>query len=257
VYETDALDEEEIAVAKDSMSEAAFAQEFLCSFEAGVDNILLSMAEVEDACRRHMREEDFMFAPKILGIDVARQGNDRTVMFPRQGLATFDPLVFRGLDSMSVAAQAAQKIQTWKPDAVFIDGSGGYGAGVIDRLRQLGHPVIEVQFGGKPTDARYINKRSEMWLEMAKWVKTGGCLPNIADLKIDLTAPTYTHANSAGKMALEPKDKIKERIGFSPDMGDALALTFAHPVGSISQSIIPTRSDNRKRSDYNPYETLR
>lgn len=259
VYETDALDEEEIESAKQSMSEAAFAQEFLCSFEAGVENILLSMAEVEEATRRHYRIEDYGFAPRILGVDVARQGNDRSVIFPRQGLATFDPQIYRGMDSMTLAGMVAQKIADWKPDAIFIDGSGGYGSGVIDRLRQLGHNVIEVQFGGKASDARYANKRSEMWLEMAKWIRNGGALPNLPDLKVDLTAPTYTHANAAGKMALEPKDKIKERIGFSPDLGDALALTFALPVYATPQSIIPRpvgRSDTARRREYNPYHGM-
>lgn len=257
VYETDALSPDEIQTAKDSMSDAAFAQEFLCSFEAGVENILLSMAEVEEASRRHYRLEDYQFAPRILGVDVARQGNDRSVIFPRQGLATFDPQVFKNLDSMAMAGAVASKIEEWKPDAIFIDGSGGYGAGVIDRLRQLGHPVIEVQFGGKAGDARYVNKRSEMWIEMAKWIRSGGALPNSADLKVDLTAPTYTHANAAGKMALESKDRIKERIGFSPDLGDALALTFAHPVHAMPQSIVPHyRSDTKKRGEYNPYERL-
>lgn len=256
VYETDALDEVEIDALKASMSDSAFAQEFLCSFEAGVDNILLSMADVEEACRRHMRVEDYEFAPKILGVDVARQGSDRSVIFPRQGLATFDPSIYRNMDGMALAGAVAQKIEQWGPDAVFIDGSGGYGAGVIDRLRQLGHSPIEVQFGGRPTNTRYANKRAEMWLELANWVKGGGCLPNMAEIKIDLTAPTYTHANAAGKMQLEPKDKIKERIGFSPDLGDALALTFAFPVGGPPRTLIPRRSDNGKRAEYNPYERI-
>lgn len=256
VYETDALPEEEIEAARKSMSDAAFAQEFLCSFEAGVDNILLSMGEVEDACRRHIQKHDYELAPRILGVDVARQGNDRSVIFPRQGLATFDPQVFRGMDSMTLAGMVAQKIADWEPDAVFIDGSGGYGAGVIDRLRQLGHSVIEVQFGGKATDARYANKRSEMWFEMAKWVKSGGALPNIADIKVDLTAPTYSFNNAAGRLTLEPKDKIKERIGMSPDLGDAIALTFAHPVAAIPRNVINVRSDTTRRREHNPYESL-
>lgn len=256
VYETDALSEYEINSLRSSMSESAFAQEFLCSFEAGVDNILLSMGDIEDSCRRLYREDEYELMPKILGVDVARQGSDRSVIFPRQGLVAFEPEVFKNLDSMSMAGAVANKIERWNPDAIFIDGSGGYGSGVIDRLRQLGFNVTEVQFGGKPLDIRYANKRAEMWLKMADWVRSGGQLPNNSHLKVDLTAPTYSHSNAAGKMQLEPKDKIKERIGFSPDLGDALALTFAYPVSNVTRSAIPRRSDNAKRNEYNPYEKL-
>jgi hypothetical protein len=255
VYETDALDPDEIASLQSNMGEAEFAQEFLCSFEAGVDNILLSMADVEEASKRQISIDAYEFSAKVIGIDVARQGSDRSVIYKRQGLVAFEPLVFKNMDGMTLAGAVAQQIEQWQPDAVFIDGSGGYGAGVIDRLRQLGHNVIEVQFGGKASDHRFVNKRSEMWVKMAEWIKTGGAIPNRQTLKVDLTAPTYTHANAAGKLQLEPKDAIKKRIGYSPDEGDGLALTFAFPVAPRSNNLI-TRSHNKPRNEYNPYERI-
>jgi hypothetical protein len=229
-YDTDALPPSEIEAMKASMSEDQFAQELLCSFEAGNSSTLLSMSVIEEACKRELREGQYSFAAKILGVDVARQGDDSTCIFRRQGLAAFDPKVFKGLDAMAVAAHVAKECDEWQPDAVFIDGSGGYGAGVIDRLRQLGYVCTEVQFGGRPTDDRYSNKRTEMWMTMADWVKAGGALPNRASLKLDLSAPTYNHKNASGKMALESKDQIKARGLPSPDEGDAMALTFAYPV---------------------------
>jgi hypothetical protein len=233
-YDTDALPPTEIEALKASMSEDQFAQELLCSFEAGNSSTLLSMSVIEEACKRELREDQYSFASKILGVDVARQGDDSTCIFRRQGLAAFEPQVFKGMESMAVAAQVAKQCDDWQPDAVFIDGSGGYGAGVIDRLRQLGYICTEVQFGGRATDDRFVNKRTEMWLEMAAWVKAGGALPNRSTLKLDLSAPTYHHKNAAGKMALESKDAIKARGLPSPDEGDALALTFAYPVAPKS-----------------------
>jgi hypothetical protein len=140
---------------------------------------------------------------------------------------------------------------------VFIDGSGGYGAGVIDRLRQLGHVVTEVQFGGKPDDDRFANKRTEMWWHLAEWVKNGGALHNDPAMKLDLCAPTYNHRNVAGKTALESKDEIKKRGLPSPDIGDALALTFAYPVstpGLVVDGIVGlTATSERAVVEWDPF----
>lgn len=138
------------------------------------------------------------------------------------------PTTYAKLDNMTLAAHVVEEIRTWRPDAVFID--EGNGGGVIDRLRQLGHNVIGVHFGGKASRPRYQNKRTEMWFEMRDWLQAGGVLPPSVALKQDLAAPTYSFTSATDVYALEPKDKIKERIKRSPDLGDALALTFAHPV---------------------------
>jgi hypothetical protein len=167
-------------------------------------------------------------APRVLGVDPARFGDDRSVIFPRQGLQAFDPITFQGVDNMQLAARVAEKISSWEPDAVFID--AGAGSGVIDRLRQLGHDVIEVPFGGKASDPAFLNKRAEMWFAMRDWLRSGGAIPDQVVLKQDLGAPTYWF-DAAGRKVLEPKDEIKKRIQRSPDYADALALTFAHPVG--------------------------
>jgi phage terminase large subunit len=110
----------------------------------------------------------------------------------------------------------------------------GIGSGVVDRLRQLGRKVVGIDFGGKPygqTSAgdRFQNRRVEMWWTLAEWVK-GAQLPNNPELVSELTAPTYTYANAAGKLQLESKEDMKDRGLPSPDLADALALTFAEPV---------------------------
>lgn len=190
-------------------------------------NTLLGPEEVEAAMSRAPKIEDFEFAQKRLGVDVARFGDDSTVIFPRQGLMAFQPVEMRGARSNEIAARVMAAKTKWNSEMEFIDGSGGYGSGVIDSLIQAGCSPLEVSFSGKPIDSRYFNKRSEMWFLMAEWIKRGGALPKNNQLIKELTAPTYTFQN--GKFRLEEKAQIKERIGFSTDYSDALALTFSLP----------------------------
>ena len=227
-YETDALDPKEIADAKKSMTEQQFRQEMLCDFNARVDNQLLSMGDVEEAQARVYPIEEYQLSPKIIGIDVARYGGDRCVIQKRQGLVAMPPITFKGIDNMSFAAQCAMVISQYEPDAVFVD--AGRGEGVIDRLIQLGFNPIAVDFGGKSITAEYINKRSQMWGDMAKWIKAGGALPKSHELMIDLCTPTIDFKDASGAMRLESKDSMRERGAKSPDIADALALTFAFPV---------------------------
>ncbi len=243
VYDTHSLDEVEVERLRRDMADTSFAREYLCDFTAAGDDQLMSLSDVEAGATRRIPDADIHYAPKIMGVDPARFGDDRSVIFMRQGLATHTPIVLRGIDNMALAQRVASEMMDKQPDAVFID--AGAGSGVIDRLRQLGHEVTEVAFAGKPTDGRYLNKRAEMWCELKDWLTGGGCIPNDIGLKQDLASPTYFY-NSAGKIQLESKDDIKKRGLPSPDMGDALALTFAYPV--IPKSSLQ-HSSNRPQAD--------
>ena len=243
--ETGVIDEKELASLKAEMSDNAFRQEFLCDFSAESDDILIPIDLVTEAVKRQYVERDIAYAPVVIGVDVARFGDDATVFFKRQGLVAFEPVVIRKLDNMAVADRLVSYIMENRPDAVFVD--AGAGAGVIDRVRQLGCTVTEVAFGGRALSEKYRNRRAEMWIEMAAWLRSGGGIPNHATLKADLSAPTYLF-DASGKMVLESKDRIKERLGRSPDLADALALTFAAPV---------RKSDNHvERVEYNPLDML-
>lgn len=248
IHDTDAIDAEEVAKMQTEMSENEFRQEMLCDFSAATDDVLIPIDLVQSRAGKTLSITDYNFAPKVLGVDVARYGGDRSVIFPRQGLAAFKPRVWKGIDNMSLAAMVAESIERWKPHAVFID--AGRGEGVIDRLIQLGYSPIAVDFGGRPNNARYANKRSEMWDAMAQWLKDGAAIPDMPDLKQDLCIPKYSFANAAGKFALESKDRIAERGMPSPDLADALALTFAFPV---HKSEIMQQKSN---PEYNPIKAL-
>lgn len=205
-----------------------FRQEYLCDFTASADDVLIALSLVTQACARRYAPGETAHAPRIIGVDPARFGSDRSVIIKRQGLQAFEPQVFCKTDNMTLAAHTAQAIRDFRPDAVFID--AGCGGGVIDRLRSLGFAVTEINFGGAPLKAgQYANKRAEMWGEMAEWLRAGGALPSNAGLKADLCGVRYAF-DAAGRLKLESKETLKERTGRSPDLADALALTFALPV---------------------------
>ena len=191
-------------------------------------NSLLGIEDVNRAMQRHYKITDYNFAAKVIGVDVARQGDDATVMFPRQGLVAFPPVMLRNADSQQISGRLAQAEDKFRADATFVDATGGWGWGAIDAHRQLGRDPQPVQFSGKPIKPSYFNKRTEMWMEMADWIKAGGALPNLPDLVAELTIPTYCFKGD--KLLLEDKEQIKERLGRSPDYADALALTFAASV---------------------------
>lgn len=247
--ETGLISEDELRAARAIMSDAQYRQEFLCDFSASADNTLITIDVASAAAKKVFVEADIAHAPKIIGVDVARFGDDRSVIQRRQGLAAHDPIVFQGLDNMALVGRITGLINEWHPDAIFID--AGRGEGVIDRLRQLGHTIIEVNFGGKPGDDSYVNKRSEMWDLMSKWFVDGGGIPNNADLKTDLCVPTYKF-DGANRFQLESKDDIRKRGMRSPDLGDALAITFAFPVAT--RNTTPYR--RRPEPVYNPFSDL-
>lgn len=215
-------------------------------------NALLGPEDIDAARRRYYDKTKYEFAARIMGVDVARQGDDTSVIFPRQGKVAFKPKQLKIPDTMLLAHQVGLSWDKWKADACFVDATGGYGVGVVDALRQIGRNPIEVYFSGKALDPRYFNKRSEMWFEMAKWIKDGGALPDDDDLAEELCAATYTFQGD--KFRLDDKDSIKEQIGRSPDKADALAMTFAFPIAPSLAHIHPSLDKaGRVLTEYDPF----
>jgi hypothetical protein len=176
-------------------------------------------------------------AALVMGVDIARQGEDQTVIRFRRGLdARSIPAVkFRIPDLMVTAGRVMELVNSYEPDAVFVDGTG-IGWGVVDRLVQLGCSTVRGIDSGSSADrtdgseaaVRYTNKRAEMWGHMKEWCKFG-CLPDDRTLLADLTAVDYGY-DATDAIRLERKDDMRKRGLASPNDGDALALTFAYPV---------------------------
>jgi phage terminase large subunit len=226
-------------------------------FPPGGLNALLGPDEVNVAMNRFLTIDQYEFSQKRLGVDVARFGDDETVLFPRQGLLAHPCVVMKGARTDEISARIMLARQNWDHELDFVDGTGGWGAGVIDQLIQAKRSPIEVNFAGKASDARYANKRAEMWFNMAEWVKKRGVLPKDSVLLKELVSPTYSLVN--GRFQLEPKEQIKKRLGFSPDRADALALTFAHPEAPsrYKHPLIKSDGHNRCATDYDPYASER
>src|SRR5476649_2486551 len=198
-------------------------------FPPGSLNTLIGPDECRAATKRFYRPEEYAQAARVLGVDVARFGDDASVIFPRQGLAAFPPQRLRNIDGTQGAGVVARKWQDWQADAVFIDDTGGWGASWIDNLRRLGHQPIGVGFASRPNDLLYENKRTEIYFEAVEWIKAGGALPDCPELIAALSQTTYSFRGD--RLLLEPKEQVKQRLGYSPDDADAFALTFAQPVG--------------------------
>lgn len=169
----------------------------------------------------------------IMGVDVARFGDDASVICIRQGLKVLDFIKFRKMDTMFLANKVIELAIKYKIKIVNVDG-GGVGGGVVDRLRekQASLPIAnkfivnDIQFGSSAKDdIKYFNKRAELWGNMKDWLKKGS-IPNDLDLKQDLKAPEYGFAGDKGQIQLESKKDMKKRGLASPDVADALAITL-------------------------------
>lgn len=193
---------------------------------------------VDAAVARKVEPE--RWEPIIIGVDVARFGDDETVIAVRKGrdAKSFKWTHHRNKDTMFVASEAARLRKTYNADIIFVDETG-LGAGVVDRLRMLREPVLGVNFGSKPLGLtladetmKVRNRRAEMWAAMRDWLK-GGSIKDDPQLIADLTAVEYGY-DADNSIILEKKDDMKKRGLASPDMGDALALTFAAPVNAVA-----------------------
>jgi len=179
---------------------------------------------------RHSKQVGYEQLPKILACDVARFGDDQTVIGYRQGRKSLVLEKLRGKDTVFVAERLIHWRKEELPQAIVVDGDG-LGAGVIDQLTHRGYKdkLFEFHGGGTANDTKkYFNRRSEVWGMMRDWMPNAS-VPDDSELCDDLVGPLYSY-NAKGQICLEQKDDMKERGLSSPDCGDMLAMTFAVQV---------------------------
>lgn len=225
----------------------------------------IPLMDARNAVNRAVEPQDHW--PLVLGVDVARFGDDMSAIYFRRGRdgSSIPPQVFQGLSTMDLAARVAAIFTNTQAQIVFVD-EGGVGGGVVDRLRQLGVPCHGVNFGAKPdmindvdSQILYANKRAEMWGAMREWLKQGSIVDFVSGSEVglveELAAPTYGH-NVREAIVLESKRDMKNRGVASPNIADALALTFALPVSARARNVRelpkPTIIE-----DYNPFDPER
>ena len=185
--------------------------------------------DLVSAARKRM-VTGFESMPVILGVDVARFGDDRSVIFKRQGRKAYILNKYYGIDTQKLGGRVQEMIDAEQPHAVVIDGDG-IGGSVFDYLKHRGYDrktlLYEFHGGGTPQDPqKYLNRRAEIWGMLKDWLE-GGQIPDEPEMETDLTGPDYGYHPSKGCLVLESKDEMKARGVDSPDLGDALAMTFA------------------------------
>ncbi len=217
-------------------------------------NALLGPDDVRAAMGRHLLSTEYEYSQKRLGIDVARFGDDSTVIFPRQGLAAFNPVEMRGARTTDIAARVAVAKQRWNSDVEMIDDTGGWGAGVIDSARLGGIILLPVNASSNADDPRFYNRRAENTFRAAEWIKKGGALPELPQfVREAVAASVYTFKN--GKFLVLEKAQVKANLhGKSPDFWDAFCLTFSLPdmPGRGLPAILAGASAGHAVSDWDP-----
>ncbi len=207
------------------------------------DDHFMSRGEVEDAVERELMED--AGAPMVMGVDPARMGRDKAVIWFRQGrdARSIKPIVYPKCTTEEMAEYCAMAIIKYKPDHICIE-ADGVGGPVIELLKKMSYSIHEVHAGkaAQDKDAYYL-RRTEIWGRMRDWVSTA-CLPKHDELEVDLCSMRYT-INLKGQLALWPKEKMKKEGFASPDYADALAMTFCKTFGR--KDMPSSRRHQRKR----------
>lgn len=224
----------------------AWRQEFELDFDVAAYNQFIGADIVLAASTRVCGGLDS--EPLLLGVDVARFGDDTSTLTFRRGFdaKSLPAQTYKGLDTLALAGRVVAAANEHRVDTIFVDGVG-VGGGVVDQLRGLGlDSVIDVNASAKSDVPECYNKRSEMYYHLRNWLDKGA-IANDGHLHKELTIMQYRYTDDR-KLRLEPKDEIKKRLGRSPDRADGLALTFAYPVANVSL---------RRAAQSKPYDPLR
>ena len=205
----------------------------LGEFPLAEDDTLISLHAVEQASKRKVEQPEG--TPVVWGLDVARYGDDASVLCIRQGRHLIELHSWKKLSLMELAGRVLDLLNSADepPEEILVD-SIGLGAGVLDRLRELDISARGVNVSESPAMAdRYANLRAELWDLTKQWFNEEVQIPNDDSLIADLTAPRYSF-NSSGKMLVESKAETKKRLGRSTDFADSLVLTFASTAAGAS-----------------------
>jgi len=209
----------------------AFRVRVLGEFSLREDDVLIAAELVDGAMDRDIVLD--RMEPIIYGIDVARFGDDRTCIVKRQGQIVTEIKSWTGADLMETVGRIVHEAETDKPSEICVD-SIGLGSGVADRLRELGHNVRDVNVSESAAmNPQAARLRDELWLAVRDWLNQRSCkIPKMDELRQELCAPTYTFTSN-GKVKVEGKSDMKRRGMRSPDIADALCLTFASGAAMV------------------------
>jgi len=226
----------------------------------------ISIADLDAAFDKYLRPAEYQFAPVVLTLDPAWEGDDELVFGLRQGLKF---QILRTLpkndNDLHIAKMLADFEDEHQADAVFVD--AGYGTGIVSAGRTWGRDWTLVWFAGESSDKGCINKRAEMYQATRAWLKSGGAIPKDQRLYNE-GSWIETKPRDDGKLQIESKKDLKKRLAVmgggegsnsaSPNRFDSLVLSFAYPVSHKDRrkSIPDKRAVESARREHNPYSSL-
>ena len=189
----------------------------------------------------------------LLGVDSAGDGktSDRTILALRRGRQVIWVKKYNKMDDIRLAGIVSDLIEQFQIDRVLVDKS--YGKTAIDLLHERGYHEVEgVSFAETPDDDIYANKRAEMAFRLKEWLHDGDegdvSLPNDEEIAADISCIAEPVQNSQGRWVFPAKKDIKKAIGRSPDIFDAIILTFARHVRSSDENRNQMRKTENSRN---------
>lgn len=207
----------------------AYQVRVLGEFPEQSEDSLISLKWAEAAQERELPAE----GDCIIGVDVARYGDDESGYYVRKGMAVVEGAQWRGQDTMRSAGRTAEAARRWRPQRIQVD-EIGVGAGVVDRLREEGLPVTGINVGEKARDSeRFFDRRTEIFWGLRERFRDGDIsIPKEDSILLDQLTQLRFGYTPRGQLRLESKDEMRKRRPSSskwtsPDRADALALAFA------------------------------
>lgn len=225
----------------------AYHVRVLGNFPPSESDTVIPVSLIDHAMKNDVKiHEDTI---SIWALDVARQGNDSSVLCKRQGPVIHPLIVWNNLDLMqltgAVKAEYDAASTSKKPVEIIVD-SVGLGAGVLDRLRELGLPARGLNVSERSVQKdTYINLRAELWFKCKAWLEGMDVkIPHDDRLWAELAAPRY-HFTSSGKIQVESKEAMKKRGIHSPDRADAVCLSLANEMTTMAYGTSSAGSWNK------------
>jgi hypothetical protein len=260
LYKTDGLTMNHIAWRRNKLADfdgdyeqkcKQFRQEYPFTDEEAFLNSITDTFITVEPVQQARRNKVFSEAALIIGVDPARGGEDKSAVCRRNGRVVTNIETYKGLNTMQLAGKLKLILDNERPHKMFID-SIGIGAGVVDRLQEMGYEnVIGINVSRKSSlPDRFKNLRSELWSEMRDWFNQDMPvqIPDDPELQKEICG-LGSHPDSSGRLQIESKDDAKGRGMKSPDCADALMITFAYGqhagISSYQPNFIPEHTAGR------------
>lgn len=211
--------------------EARFGQEYECSLDkASTSQSVIPLQVIRDAMTKDMPEG----LPVVIGVDVARFGDDRSVISIVKGRKVLPQVIIRGMDTQGLAKRVYDESLLHRAETINVDVIG-VGGGVVDALNSIGVQGVNGVNVAEPAwnNDKYANLKAELWFSLRQRLLDGEVsLPDDKDLERELMC-SYKY-NLTGKIVIQAKDDVKKALGRSPDLADSLVLAFAPRMGLVA-----------------------